>query len=71
MKKYLNEHKALIREIDNFEIHAITREENQDTDALSKFALGAPPLKEVHCIERGVYSIIEQVAHLTNETNTS
>lgn len=54
--------KALINGIADFEIQAIPMEENQEVNALSKYALGALPLQEVHCIESSIHSIIEEKA---------
>lgn len=48
MKYYLKDAKVLAQSFEEFPIKAIPGESNYEVDALNKYSLGAPPLKEVH-----------------------
>lgn len=68
--KSIWEDKALISRIVDFKIIGIPREENKEVDTVSKYALWPPPLQEVHYIERGICSIIEEQARPITGVNT-
>lgn len=57
MTKYLVEAKTLIEGIKDFEIKVIPREENQEVNALRKYAFGV--VQEVHYVETGTHSTIK------------